>query len=102
MDTHENAPMTPAGRLRMVEAVLADETIQAVAQGGLTDRKTVRKWVSRYRAEGATGLGDRSSRPHHSLKAIARGAAQRVITLRQRCWTMASIAVDVGEAVSRG
>jgi transposase InsO family protein len=95
VDTHKNAPMTPVGRLRMVEAVLAGETIQAVAQRGRTDRKTVRKWVNRYRAERAAGLCDRSSRPHHSPTAIARGTAQRVITLRQRRWTMASIAAEL-------
>jgi transposase len=79
----------------MVEAVLAGDTIRAVAQGGRIDRKTVRKWVNRYRAEGAMGLGDRSSRPRHSPKAIARGTAQRVITLRRRRWTMASIAAEL-------
>jgi len=79
----------------MVEAVLAGETIHAVAQRIRIDGKTVRKWVGRYQAEGAPGLCDRSSRPRHSPNAIARGTAQRVITLRQRRWTMASIAMEL-------
>jgi len=96
VDTHKNAPMTPTGRLRMVEAVMAGEPIRSVAQRCRTDRKSVRKWVRRYRAEGESGLRDRSSRPHCSPRAIARGTAQRVVTLRRRRWTMASIAAQLG------
>ena len=95
VDTHKNAPMTPAGRLRMVQAVAAGEPIRSVAQRCRTDRKCVRKWVLRYRAEGELGLRDRSSRPHRSPYAIPRGTAQRVLTLRQRRWTMASIAAEL-------
>jgi len=87
--------MTPTGRLRMVQAVVAGEPIHRVAQRYETDRKSVRKWVQRYRAEGEPGLGDRSSRPHRSPRAIARGTAQRVVTLRRRRWTMASIATEL-------
>src|SRR5688500_10627135 len=39
VDTHQNAPMTPAGRLRLVEAVLEGETIRSVAERHRTDRK---------------------------------------------------------------
>jgi len=95
VDTHKNAPMTPAGRLRMVQAVIAGEPMRSVAQLCRTDRKSVRKWVLRYRAEGEGGLCDRSSRPHHWPRAIPRGTAQRVITLRQQRWTMASIAAEL-------
>jgi transposase InsO family protein len=86
--------MTPAGRLRMVKAVLGGEPIRSVAQRHRTDRKTVRKWVGRYRAEGQAGLRDRSSRPHRSPKAIARGTAQRVVILRRRRWSISSIALE--------
>src|SRR5689334_15166702 len=95
VDTHKNAPMTPAGRLRMVQAVMAGEPMRAAAQRWRIDRKIVGKWVLRYRAEGEAGLRDRSSRPHHSPRAIARGTAQRVLTLRQRRWTMAHIATQL-------
>lgn len=95
MDTHKNAPMTPAGRLRMVQAVVSGEPIASAAQRCHIDRKSVRKWVLRHRAEGEAGLRDRSSRPHRSPTAIARGTAQRVITLRQRRWTMSSIAAEL-------
>ena len=32
VDTHKNAPMTPEGRLRMVQAVMAGEPMRAAAQ----------------------------------------------------------------------
>ena len=95
VDTHKNAPMTPAGRLRMVQAVVIGEPIRSVAQRCRTERKSVRKWVLRYRAEGEAGLCDRSSRPHRSPRAIPQGTAQRVLTLRQRRWTMANIAAEL-------
>jgi transposase InsO family protein len=84
--------MTPEGRLRMVQAVTDGEPVSAVAGRFGVDRKTVRKWLQRFLAVGVAGLADRSSRPHHSPTAIARGTAQRVITLRRRRRTMRSIA----------
>jgi len=98
VDTHKNAPMTPAGRLRIVQAVAAGEAISAVALRLAVDRKTVRKWVTRYAEEGDVGLQDRSSRPLRSPNAIARGTAQRVLTLRRRRYTMATIARTLGIA----
>jgi len=95
VDTHKNAPMTPVGRLRMVQAVEAGESMRAVAYQCRTDPKSVRKWVQRYRTEGEAGLRDRSSRPHRSPRAIARATAQRVITLRRRRWTMSHIAAEL-------
>jgi len=79
----------------MVQAVMAGEPIRVAAQRWQLDRKSIRKWVLRYRTEGEAGLRDRSSRPHRSPRAIARGTAQRVVTLRQRRWTMANIAAEL-------
>lgn len=76
----------------MVQAVTDGEPVSAVAGRFGVDRKTVRKWLQRFLAVGVAGLADRSSRPHHSPTAIARGTAQRVITLRRRRRTMRSIA----------
>lgn len=100
MDTHKNAPMTPAGRLRMVEAVTAGEPVATVAARFGVDRKTVRKWLARHRGEGRSGLLDRSSRPHRSPTATPRGTAQRVITLRRQRRTMRSIARTLGISLS--
>lgn len=104
VDSHKNAPMTPAGRLRMVEAVRCGGTIAEVAAAFRVDRKTIRKWVRRHGQLGLVGLIDGSSRPKRSPARIARGTEQRVITLRRRRWTMEHIAreLDVSRAtVSR-
>ena len=98
VDTHKNAPMTPEGRLRMVQSVMAGEPVRQVAGRCDVDRKTVRKWVARFRVDGEAGLSDRSSRPRCSPTAVARGTAQRVITLRRQRWTMASIGAELGIA----
>jgi transposase InsO family protein len=92
--------MTPKGRLRMVQAVSGGEPVSAVATRFGVDRKTVRKWLQRFLAEGPVGLADRSSRPHRSPTAIARGTAQRVLTLRRQRRTMRSIATTLGIAMA--
>ena len=60
--------------------------------------RTVRKWVARYRAEGADGLLDRSSRPHHSPRSIPAAVISRITALRRLRWTGAQIAATVGVA----
>jgi transposase InsO family protein len=81
--------------MRLVAAVIEGEPLMAVARRGAVNRKTLLKWVRRYRAEGAAGLVDRSSRPHRSPRAIARGTAQRIVVLRRRGQTMLQIAGTV-------
>lgn len=92
MDIHKNAPMTPAGRLRMVQAVRGGESVRAVAEAFRVDRKTVRKWVRRFTEAGEAGLEDASSAPKRSPGRIARGTAQRIVVLRRRRHTMEQIA----------
>lgn len=92
MDTHKNAPMTPAGRLRMVEAFRSGQPVSAIAQAFRVDRKTVRKWLERFELAGQAALTDASSRPKRSPGRIPRGTAQRIVTLRRRRQTMEQIA----------
>ena len=62
---HANAPLTPTGRLRMVERHLdGGIPIAHVAAEFRVSRPTVTTWVARYRAEGAPVPKDRPSRPH--------------------------------------
>lgn len=96
MDTHKNAPMTPTGRQRLVREVLAGRQINEVALAFQVDRKTVRKWLKRFREMGAAGLEDRSSAPHRSPLRIAKGKSQRIVVLRRRRWTMERIAKELG------
>lgn len=95
MDTHKNAPMTPTGRLRMVREVMAGRQVKEVAKSFQVDRKTVRKWVKRFRAAGGTGLEDRSSRPRRSPLRIPKAKSQRILVLRRRRWTMERIAREL-------
>ena len=95
MDSHKNAPLTPAGRSRLVRAVQEGKSIGLVARGFRVDRKTVRKWVGRFQDQGMAGLGDRSCRPKRSPRRIARATAQRIVQLRRRRWTMERIAREV-------
>ncbi len=53
MNTHKNAPLTPAGRERMVRAVVDDgKSKAAVARAFRTTAKTVGKWVGRFGEHG--------------------------------------------------
>jgi transposase-like protein len=75
---HPNAPLTPAGRHRMVECVLGQGwTVEATAERFQVDAKTVRKWRDRFLTEGPGGLKDRSSRPHRSPKRTPRRLRRR-------------------------
>ncbi len=99
MDVHKNARLTPRGRMTMVNRILQGETPKAVATAFGVSQRTLRRWVERYRIQGEAGLVDRSSRPHRSPGAIARGTAQRIVVLRRRRHTMPAIAQQL--AVSR-
>ena len=66
MDIHKNARTTHLSRMLITERLNSGWTVPALAVAlGITG-KTVRKWRDRFDAEGADGLPDRSSRPHHS------------------------------------
>ena len=62
MNTHKNARLTPAGRLRAVARVKVGESVQAVAVGCDVSRQTVYKWVRRE-AEGTAITCLRSTAP---------------------------------------
>jgi transposase-like protein len=63
--THANAPLTPAGRRRLVERSQHRPVAHVAAEAGVA-RQTVTKWVHRYQELGEVGLLDRSSAPHTS------------------------------------
>jgi len=64
MKLHGNAALSWQGRRRMAEhVVLEGWTMKAAAQAAGVSVRCCRKWVGRYRLEGAAGLVDRSSAP---------------------------------------
>ena len=66
MKIHAGARTCPHCRTLIVKRVIAEgQTPTEVARQFDVCVWTVRKWVMRYRREGANGLKDKSSRPHH-------------------------------------
>ena len=66
---------------------------------GISER-TAFKWLKRYRAQGAPGLVDRSSRPHRSPLSISAAKRRRIVALRRKRLTGAAIAKRVGVSAS--
>lgn len=97
MGIHKNAPLTPLGRAELVRRVVIEQQrFGAVATDLGVSRHTVRKWVSRYKAEGPVGLADRSSRPHRSPDRTPQVVVARIGALRRQRWTAQQIAAETG------
>lgn len=63
--SHANARLTVHGRRLLVDRVIRDgRPVAHVAKELGVSRQCAHRWVNRFRAEGAAGLADRSSRPH--------------------------------------
>src|SRR5882724_8006055 len=78
---HQNARMTPLGRVEMVRRILEEgRPVGEVAAGFGVSERTARKWLARFRAEGAAGLQNRSSRP----ASVANRTAEPWIDMMER------------------
>jgi transposase InsO family protein len=80
---HRSARLTPHGRLLLCERVEVGgwKLIEAAAAAGVS-RQTAGKWLARWRAEGAAGLLDRSSRPLRIALRVVGELWRRVVLLR--------------------
>ncbi len=68
---HRSARLSVFSRQLLVDRVVVlGKPVAMVAIELGVSRATGYKWVRRYRAEGVTGLEDRSSRPHRSPRAL--------------------------------
>ena len=93
MDIHKNARLTVYGREALAKMGTAPGvTLNSAAAEFKVSAHTAAKWVRRYRSEGATGLRDRSSRPHHFRQPTSAILIQQVETLRRQRWTGCRIA----------
>jgi transposase InsO family protein len=93
--THANAPLTPAGRLRLVQRCEHRPIAHVAAEAGVA-RQTVTKWVRRYETLGEAGLGDRSSAPHSSPTQIPLEVVERIEDLRRtHKWTARQIHLEL-------
>jgi transposase InsO family protein len=81
---HGNAPMTPRGRMIMIERIASGRPIAHVAAEMGVARKTADKWWRRWLTEGEAGLEDRSSRPHRCPHQTPARVELRIVRLRQR------------------
>ncbi|MDA8254194.1 MAG: IS481 family transposase [Betaproteobacteria bacterium] len=100
MDIHENARTTRHGRMLMIERLQAGWSAPAVARAFGITAKTVRKWRHRFQVEGAAGLTDRSSRPHHSPTRLDSQAEEEIEALRRSRMTGPAIARRVRRPLS--
>ncbi len=83
MNTHKNAKTTARSRALIIERHLNDWTQAEIAASLGISRRTVCKWLGRWRREGAAGLADRSSRPTRSPRKLAAAATNAIVHLRR-------------------
>ncbi|GHD95977.1 IS481 family transposase [Streptomyces naganishii JCM 4654] len=81
--SHRNARLTVHGRRLLVERVRSGRPVAHVAAEMGISRATAHKWLRRWRAEGESGLHDRSSRPHRTPHRTAAAVEDRICRLRQ-------------------
>ena len=96
MNVHQNARLTPLRRRELVVRLERGERLSRVARRLGISGRTARKWWARFRTEGASGLADRSSRPHRSPRQTAPAVALGIKVLRRQHWTCAEIGQAVG------
>ena len=101
MNLHANAALSWTGRRRLCELVVDQGwTVTAAAQAAGVSVRCARKWVGRYRVEGAAGLCDRSSAPRHVANRTALDRIEAITKLRRLRFTAAEIAETLGMALS--
>ena len=97
MNSHENARLTPLGRVELVRRVHEQGQPRMHVAGAFgVSVKTVSKWVRRFEEEGEAGLRDRSSRPHVLRNPTAARTVERIAALRRERWTGKRIAAELG------
>src|SRR5437773_4294960 len=83
MPWQESSPMSE--RLQFIQACLdrTQRIVDVCAQFGISE-KTGQKWLARFRADGLTGLAERSHAPHTLRQRLAPRLAARIIALRKQ------------------
>jgi transposase InsO family protein len=96
MVIHKNARLTLRSREDLVQQVASGMTLKLAAASFRVTSKTASKWVHRYWQEGADGLEDRPSRPHHIPRQTSRERVQQVIAQRRELQPGYRIAQNMG------
>ena len=93
--SHRNAPLTPAGRLRLIERCAHRPIAHVAAEAGVS-RQCLSKWVNRYRRLGEAGLQDCSSVPARSPSATLPQVVAEIERLRRdKKWSARTITTEL-------
>jgi len=93
MKLHGNGALSWSGRAVLARRVVEQGwTLSAAAEAAGVSVRCARKWVGRYRLEGATGLYDRSSAPRRVANRTPADRVAVIVALRQLRMTAAEIA----------
>jgi transposase len=71
-------------RLRMVMTYAETRSLSETARRWHTSRQVVRKWLTRFQAQGLSGLSDRSRRPNHSPRQTAFHIEEQVLEAQKK------------------
>jgi transposase InsO family protein len=100
MKLHANARTCPKSRQLLVDRIERGWSVMQAAEAvGITAR-TARRWLARWRAEGAQGLLDRSSAPKRIPHKTSPERVEEIIRLRRLRMTAAQIATALQMALS--
>ena len=84
MNIHKNARTFPHSRLLTIRRVRGEkQPIGHVAASFEVSRRTVSKWLRRWRTQGEAGLQDRSSRPLRSPHRLTPDRVAQIERLRR-------------------
>ena len=97
---HQNARTTVFSRMLMVERIREGMSVGEVAEQFGVSRRTVSKWLSRFRAGGESALENRSSRPRRSPRRLPVEKVAVIAALRRRRMSGPRIALTLSLPIS--
>ncbi len=100
MNLHGNARTCPKSRRLLVDRLEGEWSLTEAAEAAGVSERTAAKWLSRWRAEGETGLLDRSSAPKTRPTQLPADRIKAIEALRRLRMTAAEIAECLGLAIS--
>ena len=101
MRCHANARLSPIGRRLLIDRIVRDGwTAQQAAESAGVSERTARKWLARWRLEGAAGLVDRSSAPKVVANKTSVETEQLIVALRRLRFTAPQLSELLGLPLS--
>lgn len=100
MNSHKHERLTRMGRALLVSRVLEmGWTVVAASHAAGISCRTGYKWLARFKAEGPSGLLDRSSRPKRMPRAMSAEEQSSLEALRRQRWPLWRIAMRAGRGM---